>query len=215
MATLSIVSRGAQGRWGRRTSTSPLLSTKLPLFFLGSLVTFCCLFSFRGASSPSSSSWSGLLFFRLGMANRPRSMGGGRGGITGVCVLGASFELPPLFLLASRSFRLGHFFGSICSSSFSDSKSTWVIINCSGWTEDMLTDSVSESDMSTGFSDGPTSSTKQNWSISFSKDSWEDATSSSAATSASRETYCKGIMNGVGICWTGSLMWGRSSSQEI
>ena len=50
--------------------------------------------------------------------------GGGGGGITGGSVLGASFELPPLFLLASRPFRPGRFFWSICSSSSSDSEST-------------------------------------------------------------------------------------------
>ena len=131
-------------------------------------------------------------------------------------LLGAVFwellwNFPPLFLLASRPLRPGLFFWSICSSSSSDSESTWVIINYLGWTEDMLTDLVSESDMSTSFSDGFTSSTKWNWSISSSKDSREDAISSSAATGASRGTCYKGIMSWGGICWTGSLMGGRFS----
>ena len=199
MAAPSISNWGAQGRWGRRTFTSSLLSTELPLLCLGSLVVFCCLFSFRGTNSPSSRPWSGLLFFRLGMANRPGSVGGGGAGISGGCVLGASLELPPLFL-ANSPLRPGFFFWSFCSSSSSNSESIWVIINYLGWTEDILTKSVSESDMSTGFSDGPTSFTKRNWSISFSKDSWEDAISSSAATGASRGTCCKGITSWGGIC---------------
>ena len=182
-----------------------------PLLSLGSLAIFCCLFSFQGATSPSSNSWSGLLFFRFGMANRPRSVGEGGWGIIGGCVLGASFELPRLFLLASRPFRPGRFFWSICSSSSSNSESTQVIINYLGWTEDWLTDSVSEFEISIGFLDDPTSSTKRNWSISSSKDSREDAISSFAATGASRGTCCKGIISGGGICWTGSLTKGRSS----
>ena len=44
------------------------------------------------------------------MANRLRSVGGGGGVITGSCVLGASFELPPVFLLASKPFKPGRFF---------------------------------------------------------------------------------------------------------
>ena len=198
MAAPSISSRGAQDRWGWRISASSLLSTEGPLLSLGSLVIFCYLFSFQGINSRSSTSWSGLLFFRFGMANRPSSVGGGGMGIAGGCVLGASLELPPLFLLVSRLFRPGRFFWSICSSSSSDFESTWVIINCLGWTEDMLTNSVSKSEMSIGFSDGPTSSTKWNWSISSSKDSRQDAIFSSAATGASKGTCCKGIMSGGG-----------------
>ena len=187
MATPSISNRGAQGHWGLRTSTSSLLSTELPLLFLGSLVVFCGLFSFRGSNSPSSKPWSDLLFFRLGMANKLGSVGGGGAGISGGYFLGASLELPPLFLLASSSLRPGLFFWSICSL---DPESICIIINCLGWTEDILMDSVSKSNMSTGFSDGPTSSTKQNWSIPSSKDSREDAISFSAATGALRGTCC-------------------------
>ena len=146
------------------------------------------------------------------MASRPRSVGGGEGwGITGGYVLGASFELPSLFLLASRPFIPGRFFWSISSSSSSDSKSIRVIINCLRWTKDKLTDLVSESEMSTSFLDGPTSSTQQNWYISSSKDSWENAIFSSAATGASRGTCCRRIISGGGICWTDSLTGGRSS----
>ena len=133
------------------------------------------------------------------MAYRLRLVGGGGGGIAGGCVLGTSFELPLLFLLASSPFKLGRFFWSISSSSSSDSESIRVITNCFGWTEDRLIDSVSESEISTDFSDGPTSSTKWNWSISSFKDSREDAISSSAATGASRGTCCKGIMSEEGF----------------
>ena len=211
MGAPSISSRGAQVHWGRHTSTLSLLSTEAPLLSLGSLATFCCLLSFRGATSPFSSSWSALLFFRFGMASRPRLGRGGGGGIIGGCVLGSSFELPPLFLLASRPFRLGHFFWSISSSSFSNSESIRVIINYLGWMDDRLTDLVSESKMSTGFSDGPTSFSKRNWSIFSSKDSQEDTISFSATTDASRGTCCRGIISGGGICWMGSLTGGRLS----
>ena len=44
------------------------------------------------------------------MANRPSLVGGGGVGIAGGYVLGATLELPPLFLLASRPFRPGRFF---------------------------------------------------------------------------------------------------------
>ena len=46
--------------------------------------------------------------------------------------VGTSFELPPLFLLASSPFKPGRFFWSISSSSSSDSESIQVIINCLG-----------------------------------------------------------------------------------
>ena len=96
----------AQVRWGRHTSASSLLSTDVPLLTLGSLAIFFCLLPFRGVTSPSSSSWSVLLFFKFDMACRSRSVGGGGGGrTTGGCVLGASFEVPPLFLLANRPFK--------------------------------------------------------------------------------------------------------------
>ena len=44
------------------------------------------------------------------MVNRLGSVGGGGAGISGGCVLGASLELLPLFLLASSSLRPGLFF---------------------------------------------------------------------------------------------------------
>ena len=118
----------------------------------GSLAILCYLLSFRRAGSPSSNSWSDLLFFKFGMACRSRSRGekGGRRTTWG-CVLGASFELPHLFLLASRPFKPGLFFWSISSSSSSDSESNQVITNCFGWTKERLADSVSKSEISTGF----------------------------------------------------------------
>ena len=150
------------------------------------------------------------------MAWRPRSVGGGGGGgrTTRGCVLGASFELPPLFLLASRPFKPGLFFWSISSSSSLDSESIRVITNCFGWTEERLADLVSESEISTGFSDGPSSSMKRNWFISSSKDSREDAISSSAAIVASRGTCCNGITSGGEIWWIGSLTGGRLSQAK-
>ena len=85
------------------------------------------------------------------------------------------------------------------------------MINCLGWTKDISTESISESNMSTGFSNGPTSFTKRNWSISSSKDSREEAISFSATIDATRGTCCKGTTSWGGICWTGSLTRGRSS----
>ena len=203
--------RGAQVCWGRSTSASSLLSTDVPLLSMESLAIFCCLLSFRGAISPSSSSWSVLIFFKFGMACRSRSVGGGEGGRTiGGCVLGASFKAPPLFLLANKPFKLGLFFRSIVSSSSSDSESIRVMTNCFGWMEESLADSVSEFEISIGFSDAPLSSTKRNRSISSSRDRREDAISSSAAIVASRGICCNGIMSGRGIWWMGSLTRGRS-----
>ena len=204
--------QGAQVRWGQRTSASSLLSMDVPLLSLGSWAIFCCLLSFRRATLPSSSSWSVLLFFKFGMACRPRSVGGGegRGSTTGGCVLGASFEFPHLFLLANRPFKPGLFFGSIALSSSSDSKSIRVMTNCFGWMEENLADSVSESEIFTGSLNDPSSSTKRNWSISSSRDSREDAISSSAAIVASRGICCNGITSGRGIWWMGSMTRGRS-----
>ena len=204
--------RGAQVRWGRRTSASSPLFTDVPLLSLGSLAIFCYLLPFRGVTLHSSSSWSVLIFFKFGMAYRLRSVGGGGGGrTTGGCVLGAFFKVPPLFLLAIRPFKPGLFFRSIASSSFSDSKFIRAMTNCFGWMEESLTDSVSESEISTSFLDAPSSSMKQNRSISSSRDSREDAISSYAAIIASRGTCCNGITNGGGIWWMGNLTGGRLS----
>ena len=129
--------RGAQVCWGRSTSTSSLLSTDVPLLSMESLAIFCCLLSFRGAISPSSSSWFALIFFKFGMACRPRSVGGGgEGRTTGSYILETTFEVPPLFLLANKPFKPSLFFRSIASSSSSDSKSIWAMTNSFGWMEE-------------------------------------------------------------------------------
>ena len=65
--------------------------------------------------------------------------------------------------------------------------------------EESLADSVSESEISIGFSDAPLSSTKRNRSISSFKDSREDAISSSTAIVASKGTCYNGITSGGGI----------------
>ena len=218
MGAPSIFIRGAQVCWSRLTLASSLLSTDVPLLSLGSLAFFFFFWlSFQGATSPFSSSWSGLIFFKFGMACRPKSVRGwgGRGGrTTRGCVLGASFELPPLFLLANRPFKLGLFFKSIASSSSSDFGFIRAMTNYSGWMEERLVDSVSESEISTGFSNAPSSSMKRNWFISSSRDSREDAISSSAMTIAARGTCCNGITSGGGIWWMGSLTGGRSSQAK-
>ena len=189
---------------------TPLIPGVLGFFFFFWL-------SFQGTTSPFSSSWFGLIFFKFGMACRPRSVRGwgGRGGrTTRGCVLGASFELPPLFLLVNRPFKLGLFSKSIASSSSSDFGFIRAMTNYSGWMEERLADSVSESEISTGFSNAPSSSMKRNWFISSSRDSREDAISSSAMTVASRGTCCNGITSGGGIWWMGSLTGGRSSQAK-
>ena len=71
MAAPSTSSQGDQVRCWRCTLAkvcSSKLSTKVDLLSLGSLATFCCLISFWRATSPSSSSCTGLFFFRFGMA---------------------------------------------------------------------------------------------------------------------------------------------------
>ena len=69
------------------------------------LATFCCLAPFWGPTSPPSSSWTGLFFFRSRIAFNPRSVGSkGRGGgsVGGTWDLVASFEVDTLFWAAMR-----------------------------------------------------------------------------------------------------------------
>ena len=208
MGVPSISIQWAQVCWGWRTSASFLLSTNAPFLSLGSLAIFYCLFSFWGAPRLPLVHDQASFFFKFGMACRSRSVGGGGGGrTTGGCILGASFKLPPLFLLANRPFKPDLFFGSIASSSSSNSESIWAMPNCFGWMEERLEDSVSELEISTG----PSSSTKRNWSISSFRNSRGDAISFFAAIVASRETCCNGITSEGGIWWMGSLIGGRLS----
>ena len=82
MEASSTSSRGDQVRCWRRTSapfSSSQLSTEVDLLSLGSLAVFFCLVPFLGATSPSLSSYTGLFFFKFGIACSLRSVKG-RGG---------------------------------------------------------------------------------------------------------------------------------------
>ena len=111
MAAPSTSNLGDQVHCWRCTSTplsSSLLSAEEALFSLGSLVVFYCLVPFWGGTSPSSSSCTGLFFFKFELACNSRSVGGrGRGGgkVGGSLDLGASLEVNPVFLTARNSFR--------------------------------------------------------------------------------------------------------------
>ena len=203
---------GAQVCCCRHTPASSLLSTEVVLLSLRSLIVFYCLVPFWGATSPSSNSWPGLFFFKLGLASNPRSVVRGRRGgrIVGVWILGTSFEVPPLFLLDIRPFRLDLFFRSLPSIS-SDLESIRVITDFGKWAEESLSDSVLESESSTGFSSAISSSLKRNWSISSSNDKRKEPISFSTTAVASGGTCCSGIASGWGIWWTGSMVGGRSS----
>ena len=147
------------------------------------------------------------------MACRPRLVGGGGGGrMTGSCVLGAFFELPPLFLLANRPFKSGLFFRSISFSSSLDSKSIQAMTNYFGWMEESLVDSVLESKISIGFSVPrlPRSEINLFPPLGIA----ENVIFSSAAIVASKGTCCNGITSGWGIWWIGSLTGGRSSQAK-
>ena len=79
MVAPSTSSRGDQVRCWRHASApiySSQLCTEVALLFLGSLAIFCCLVSFWGATSHSSSSCTGLFFFRFGITCSLRSVGG-------------------------------------------------------------------------------------------------------------------------------------------
>ena len=133
--------------------------------------TFCCFTPFCGSISASSNSWIGLFFFTSGLARGPWSTGGrggGRGRLIGVWTLGASSEVTPLPLLAIKPLKLGLFLGSIASASLElVSKKAMV---CPGWWAiKSLSDSVSESEISTNLS-GVLSSA--NWNLLFKWQVW-------------------------------------------
>ena len=123
MRAPSTSSQGAHKRWPRRNSTLSRLSMDWALLSLGSLVFVCCLTPFWGPTSPSSRSSTTLFFFKFELAFSPTSVGiwgGGGGRLIGTWVLGASFEVYPLFLLANWPFRPVLCFRSMPSSSSSE-----------------------------------------------------------------------------------------------
>ena len=116
MGAPSTSSRGAQESWPQRNSALSWLFTNWAFLSLGSLVFLCCLAPFWGPTSSSSKSSTILFFFKFGLAFSLRSRmscGGGRGRLVGTCVLGASFEVNPLFLLANRPFKPVLYFRSM------------------------------------------------------------------------------------------------------
>ena len=130
--------------------------------------------------------------------------------MVGTWVLGASLEVDPLFLLASRPFKPILYFRSMPSSSSSELFVTWVIINFRGRAAESLSDLVSESKSCTGLFRTLSSLSKWNLSISLSSDEREDAISSSVAVAWSG-TYCNGTASSRGFCRIGSTTGGRSS----
>ena len=213
MGAFSTSSRRAQERCPQRNSASSRLSTNLAFLSLGSLVFFYCLAPFWGPTSPSSKSSTILFFLKLGLAFSLRSVGswgGGGGRLGGTWVLGASFKVNPLFLLANRPFKPILYFRSIPSSSSSKLVVTWATINFGGWAVENLSISVSEFESYTGLSSTPSSSSKQNFSISSSRDKREDAISSSTIA-AWGGTCWSGIANGGVFCRIGNMTGGRLS----
>ena len=96
MGVSSSSNRGAQVRYGQRTSASresSLLSTEVSLLCL-SLFVFCCFGSFSGAISLSTISFPFLFIFcKFGSGCRPRGEGRrGSCGLGGSWIFGASLD---------------------------------------------------------------------------------------------------------------------------
>ena len=178
----STSSQGAQDRWPRHSSTSSRLSTKLAFLSLGSLAFFYCLAPFWGPTSPSSKSSTCLFFLKSGLTLSPRSAGscGGRGGrLTKTWVLGTSFEVDPLFLLAIKPPRPILYFRSMpFSSSSSELAPTLATVNFGRRATESQSSSVSKSKSSTSLSATLSSSSRWNWSILASRDNCTKAISS-------------------------------------
>ena len=87
---------------------------------------------------------------------------------------------------------------------------TWATINYGGWVAENQSDPVLESESCTGLLGIPSSSSKQNLSISSSRDKRDDAISFST-TIAWGESCWNGIANSGGFCQIGSITGGRSS----
>ena len=154
MAAPSTFSRGDQMRCWRRTSApicSSQLSTKVALLSLGSLAIFCCLVPFWGATSPSLSSYTGLFFFKFGIACSPRLVGiEGKEGEEWeeLRTWGLLLNLTPLFLAAMSSLRpLFLQFNAISSSSSLEVLSRRAITRIEVWTPECLPGSSSASEI--------------------------------------------------------------------
>ena len=189
MAAPLTSSRGDQLHCERRTSElfcSSWLSTEVDLLFQGFLATFCCLAPFCGLTSHSLSFWTGLFFFRSGIAFSPRSArngGVGAGSVGETWDFVASFEVDTLFRVAMRSLKLlFSLFNAISPSSSLEELSGWVITKGGEWTPECLSVSSSTSEMVTIGAHGFSSSSKWNLSTSSSSDRREEAISSSGVT---------------------------------
>ena len=122
-------------------------------------------------------------------------MGGG-GRLGGTWDLGMSFNEDPLFLSTMRSLRPFLGFNAIPSSS-SEVVLTHEITSLGEWAADDLSSSPSESETSTGLPGASSSSSKQKWLISASKERREEVVSS------------LGIATSKGERWRGSSTGGR------
>ena len=130
-----------------------------------SLAVFCC---FWRNNLP-------FLFFFCKLGSRGKGRGG-RGGLGGSKVCGASLDEDP-FLLATRSFRPLLKFKAICSSSL-ELVSTQAITSLGEWAAENLSSSTLKFKSSTGLSSTLSSFSKRNWSISASRERREEAVSS-------------------------------------
>ena len=182
-------------------SSAPLdssrLSTERALLSLTFLGRFA---SFGGITSPSSTSYTFLFLFKSRLGSIPTSVigRGGGGRLRGTWVLGTSLEVDPLFLLASKPFKLVLCFKSIPPSSSSELVSTRATINLREWVVENLSKSALEFESSTGLFGTSRSSWRWNWLISASRDKGVEAISSlGAATSW-------------GMHWMGSSTGGSS-----
>ena len=143
---------------------SSRLSTEgalLSLAFLG------CFAPFGGITSPFSTSCTFLFLFKSRLGSSPTAVigRGGGGRLRGTWVLGTFLEADPLFLLASRPFKLVLYFKSMPPSSSFELASTRATINLGEWAAENLSKSASESESSTGLSGTSPSSSRWNWSI--------------------------------------------------
>ena len=147
MAAPSNSSRGAQVWCCWCTSATPgssLLSNEVahPLFW----AIFCFLVSWQ-TTSPSSTSYSFLLFFKLGMRSRLVVGGGGGGREEGSWDFKASLDDGPLFLSARRSFKPFLGLSAISSSSSSKLSSIFASMRLGVRTHEILSNSSLGFDM--------------------------------------------------------------------
>ena len=172
---------------------------------------FCCFAPFCGSISLSSNSKIGHFFFGSGLGRRLWSAGGrGRGGrrLTRVWTLGASGRVAPLPLLAIKPLKLGLFLRSIASTS-SDLISIKAMAYPCWWAVESLSNSVSESKISTNLSGVP-SLANWNLSISSSSDKCEKKATSSATWATARGTCWRGTTSCGRFSWVGNTIGGKS-----